>query len=66
MKSFFRWARTLKFRQLFFLTLALFIGDLLIPDFIPLIDEVLLGLMTLLLGSIKTRAKKPPMKDISG
>ncbi len=65
MRSFFNWAKTLRFRQLFFLTLALFIGDLLIPDFIPLIDEVLLGLMTLLLGSIKSKSRKPPMKDIS-
>lgn len=55
MKSFFNWARTLKFRQLFFLTLVLFIGDLMIPDFVPLIDELLLGLLTLLLGSIKKR-----------
>lgn len=64
MRSFFNWARTLRFRQLFFLTLALFIGDLLIPDFIPLIDELILGLLTLMLGSIKSKSGKPPTKDI--
>lgn len=59
MKSFFNWARTLKFRQLFFLTLVLFIGDLMIPDFVPLIDELLLGLLTLLFGSIRKKVKGP-------
>lgn len=60
MGSFFGWAKTLRFKQLFFLTLLLLIGDLLVPDFIPLIDELLLGLLTLLLGSIrkKTANKK--------
>lgn len=60
MRSFFNWAGSLRFKQLFLLTLLLFIGDLLIPDVIPLIDEVLLGLLTLLLGSIrkKTDGKK--------
>lgn len=65
MKSFFNWARTLKFRQLFFLTLVLFLGDLMIPDFIPLIDELLLGLMTLLLGSIRKKTKKSALKELS-
>ena len=56
MRSFFKWAGSLRFKQLFVLTLFLFIADLMIPDFIPLIDEVLLGLMTLLLGSIRKKA----------
>jgi hypothetical protein len=55
MNAFFRWAKTLRFKKLFLLTLLLFIGDLLVPDFIPLIDELLLGLLTLLLGSIRNR-----------
>lgn len=56
MRSFFKWAGSLRFKQLFLLTLLLFIADLMIPDFIPLIDELLLGLMTLLLGSIRKKA----------
>jgi uncharacterized protein DUF6116 len=55
MGSFFNWARTLRFRQLFFLTLIIFLGDLVIPDLIPLVDEVLLGLMTLILGSLRKK-----------
>jgi len=46
-----RWADRLRFPQLFLLTCALFLLDLLIPDAIPFADEVLLALATLLLGS---------------
>lgn len=55
MRSFFGWAKSLRFKQLFLLALFLFIADLMIPDVIPLIDELLLGLMTLLLGSIRKK-----------
>ena len=65
MKSFFTWAQTLKFRQLFFLTLFLFLADLMIPDFIPLIDEIILGLLTLLFGSIRKRVKEPGGNKLS-
>ncbi|WP_172200413.1 MULTISPECIES: DUF6116 family protein [unclassified Niveibacterium] len=50
-----RFAERLRFPQLFLLTLALFVFDLLIPDFIPFVDELLLALGTLLLGSIRKR-----------
>jgi hypothetical protein len=43
----------LKFRQLFLLVGSLFLLDLLIPDFIPFADELLLGLLTLLLSAWK-------------
>lgn len=46
-----RFASRLRFPQLFWLTLALFVLDVLIPDLIPFADEILLGLATLLLGS---------------
>lgn len=62
----------LRFPQLFLLTGGLFLLDLLIPDLIPLADELALGLVTLLLGSWRKerdgRARlddKPPMKDIT-
>ena len=50
-----RFAARLRFPQLFLLTLLLFAGDLLVPDLIPLADEILLGLVTLLLGMWKER-----------
>lgn len=65
MGAFFAWAQTLKFKSLFYLTLLIFIADLAVPDFIPLIDEILLGLFTLLLGSWKKKPKadEPPQID---
>jgi len=64
-----RFASRLRFPQLFFLTAGLFLLDLLIPDFIPLADELLLGLMTLLLGNLRRHAEpaaeQPPIKDVT-
>ncbi|QSX76087.1 hypothetical protein HIV01_006210 [Lysobacter arenosi] len=45
----------LSFPRLFLLTAALFVVDLVVPDFVPLADELLLGLGTLLLASWKKR-----------
>ncbi len=45
----------LKFPWLFGVTALLFGIDLLIPDFMPFADELLLGLMTLLLGAWRAR-----------
>jgi len=52
-----RFAQTLKFRQLFLLPGGLFLLDLVIPDRIPFADELLLGLVTLLLASWKKEEK---------
>ena len=41
----------LRFPTLLVITATLFVADLLIPDFIPLADELLLGLLTLLLAA---------------
>jgi len=65
-----RFASRLKFPQLFAFTLALFLLDLLIPDLVPFVDEVLLGLGTLLLGmwqndSPPREGERPPIKDIT-
>jgi hypothetical protein len=51
-------ANNLKFRQLFLLVGSLFIIDLLLPDFIPLVDELLLGLLTLLLSAWKKERRE--------
>jgi hypothetical protein len=47
----FRFAERLRFPQLFILTAGLFLLDLIVPDFIPHADEILLGLLTLLFAS---------------
>ena len=51
-----RWAEHLRFPKLLLLTAALFLADLAIPDFIPFVDEILLGLATLLLANLR----RPP------
>jgi hypothetical protein len=48
-------AGRLRFPTLFALTAALFAIDLLVPDAIPLVDELLLGLGTLVLARWKKR-----------
>lgn len=66
-------ASRLRFPQLFAFVATLFVVDLIIPDFIPFFDEILLGLVTLLLGSLKSKdtvapaesSAKPPVKDIT-
>ena len=67
----------LRFPQLFGVLLSLFLIDLVIPDFVPFLDELLLGGMTALIGLWKrdstanaapaapTAAEKPPMKNVT-
>lgn len=59
----------LSFPRLFMLAAALFLIDMVIPDVIPFIDEILLGMGTLLLASFRKRkepqgpgARKPPIE----
>jgi hypothetical protein len=51
--AFLSWASRLRFPWLLALTTALFVIDLAIPDLIPFVDEILLGLAALLLGSFR-------------
>jgi len=53
-------AARLRFPKLFALTAVLFAIDLLVPDFVPFADEVLLGLATALLGSWRARGRSRP------
>jgi len=46
-------ANQLKFRNLFFMVIGLFFVDLLVPDFIPFIDEIILGLLAIILANWK-------------
>jgi hypothetical protein len=45
----------LRFPVLFVIAAGLFVLDLVVPDLIPFIDEVLLGLAAALLGSWRVR-----------
>jgi hypothetical protein len=54
------WARRLRYPTLFKLTAGLFALTLFIPDPVPFVDEILLGLGTLLLANWKTRGNKTP------
>jgi len=49
------WARKLRYPALFKITADLFAITLVIPDPIPFVDEILLGLGTLLLANWKNR-----------
>ncbi len=49
----------LRFPVLFAITAALFLVDLVVPDVLPLVDEILLGLVTLLLASWRKRRVEP-------
>lgn len=53
-----RWLSRLSFPRLFMLFAGLFVVDLLVFDGIPLVDELLLGLGTLLLANWKRRKEK--------
>ena len=48
-------AGRLRYPKLLALTAAVFVVDLVIPDLIPFVDEILLGLGTLLLSRLRTR-----------
>ena len=52
-----QYAAELRYPKLLALTVGLFVLDLLIPDLIPWIDEILLGLVSLLLAGLKQRRK---------
>ncbi len=61
--AFLAWAGRLRFRELFFVTAGLFVLDLLVPDFVPFVDELLLGLATLLFASWKDRRPSKQSAD---
>lgn len=49
----------LRFPTLMTLAVTLFVADLLIPDGIPLVDEIFLGLLSALFASWKRRKDVP-------
>ena len=48
-----QFASRLRFPKLLALAAAVFVADLIFPDVIPFVDEILLGLLTLLLSMLK-------------
>jgi hypothetical protein len=58
-----RWANGLRFPYLFLLTAVLFTVNLFVPDVVPLADELIMGLVALLLGNMR---KKKPVSQSPG
>ncbi len=55
-----QFAGRLRFPTLFFITAAVFVVDVLVPDIVPFADELILGLATVLLGSLRKRLGDKP------
>ncbi len=53
----------LRFPILFVVTGAAFLVDLVVPDLVPFADEIVLGLMTALLASLRKR-RDPDEKQV--
>ena len=61
-----RYASTLRFPKLLAITAALFVIDLIFPDVVPFVDEILLGLISLLFASLRNKPKAPPGNKRTG
>lgn len=59
-----RWGSRLRFPYLFLVTAVLFVIDLAIPDVIPLADEILIGLATLVLANLKKKSRQPDLAEL--
>ena len=57
-----RWASRLRFPYIFLLTAVLFVLNLFIPDVVPMVDELIMGLLAALLASLR---KKPESKEVT-
>jgi hypothetical protein len=49
----------LRYRSLFLLAASLLAIDLVIPDFVPFVDEILLGIATIALARLRKPAELP-------
>jgi len=50
----------LKYPWVFVLLATVFVADTIIPDPIPFVDEIMLALLTFLVGTWRTRRRNPP------
>ncbi len=55
-----RWASRLRFPYLVLLTTVLFVLNVFIPDALPLADELIMGLVTVLLASLRKKPANQP------
>jgi hypothetical protein len=53
------WLGRLRHPQLFVVAAVVFVIDLIVPDFVPFADEILLAATTVWLGSRKARKNRP-------
>lgn len=67
-----RFLGRLRFPQLFAVLASLWLADLVVPDFIPFLDELFLGVLTAMFGlwqknppAAATTVAKPPMKNVT-
>ena len=60
---FLAFAARLRFPTLFWITAGIFVVDLIVPDFIPFADEILLGLATLILSNLQRTPQVPPAAE---
>lgn len=58
-----RWISRLRFPWLLGLTLALLLVNIVLPDPIPFIDEILLALVAAVLGAIRKRPRRGARAD---
>ncbi len=63
---FLRWASRLRFPYIFLLRSGLFIINLFIPDVIPLVDEIIMGLAAVLLASFRKKPEQEKSEEIAG
>ena len=54
-----RRASGLRFPKLFALIGLIFLVDLVVPDFVPFADEIILGLITVVLGMLREKRSTP-------
>jgi hypothetical protein len=54
----------LRFPTLFVLIALLFLVDLVVPDFIPFVDEIILGLLTVILGTWREKRRESPPEKV--
>ncbi len=65
MAAFLRWSSGLRFPYIFMLVAVLFVFNLFIPDVVPFVDEILMGLVAALLASLRKKPKEQTSTESS-